>query len=303
MRERFKRWQPQPGSHRRWVIGAIATPVLMGIGWSLWQLTEQQLPNDRARPAHHDRATLTPLDHAIPLSNLGAIAVVLGGLSLLFKSRIVDQDTAIVDLHGADFSGVDLNGKDLSGANLSGANFSGAELCGANLSGANLDGADLNGADLCGANLSGASLNGADLIRANLNSSNLNNASLRYANLSDADFRYANLSGADFRQANLSGADLNCTLLSRANFSEANLSSALLFFTNLRDVLNLEPLQLAAQPSPLLCHVALPTYGQQLDINPNRACDRIPQLLSTRYHIPLEEAQWIVNEARQHRWD
>jgi len=303
MRERFKRRRPQQSSHRRWVMGAIATPVLMGIGWSLWQLTEHKLPNDRARPAPHGSAALTPLDHAIPLSHLGAIATVLGGLSLLFKSRIVDQDAAIVDLHGADCRGVNLNGTDLSRANLSGANFNGADLCGANLSGANLDGADLNGADLCGANLSGANLNGADLIRANLNSTNLNNASLRYANLSDVDLRYANLSGADFRQANLSGADLNCTLLSRANFSEANLSSALLFFTNFRDVLNLEPFQLAAQPSPLLCHVALPTFGQQPDVNPNRACDRIPQLLSTRYHISLEEAQWIVNEARQHRWD
>lgn len=268
MRERFKRWQPQQSSHSRWVIGAIATSVLLGIGWSLWSLTGHQGQSDRARPDQNDSTILTPLGHSIPLSDIGAIAAVLGGLSLLFKYRIVDQDAAIVDLSSADFSEVDLNGTDLSGANLSGAN-----------------------------------LNGADLIRANLNSTNLSNASLRYANLSDANFRYANLSGADFRQANLSGADLNCTLLSRANFSEANLSSALLFFINLRDVLNLEPFQLAAQPSPLLCHVALPTFGQQPDVNPNRACDRIPQLLSTRYRISLEEAQWIVNEARQHPWD
>ncbi|WP_204138708.1 pentapeptide repeat-containing protein [Halomicronema sp. CCY15110] len=303
MRERFKRWQPQQRSHSRWVIGAIATSVFLGIGWSLWSLTGHQGQSDRARPDQNDSTILTPLEHSIPLSDIGAIAAVLGGLSLLFKYRIVDQDAAIVDLSGANFSEVDLNGTDLSGANLSGANFSGAALCGANLSGANLNGADLNGADLSGANLSGANLNGADLIRANLNSTNLSNASLRYANLSEANFRYANLSGADFRQANLSGADLNCTLLSRANFSEANLSSALLFFINLRDVLNLEPFQLAAQPSPLLCHVALPTFGQQPDVNPNRACDRIPQLLSTRYRISLEEAQWIVNEARQHPWD
>ncbi|MEM9908467.1 MAG: pentapeptide repeat-containing protein, partial [Cyanobacteria bacterium P01_D01_bin.44] len=31
--------------------------------------------------------------------------------------------------------------------------------------------------------------------------------------------------------------------------------------------------------------------------------DRIPQLLSNRYNISLEEAQEIVDEARQHQWN
>lgn len=92
-------------------------------------------------------------------------------------------------------------------------------------------------------------------------------------------------------------------MLSDANLSDANLSGALLFFTNLREVLNLEPLQLQATPLPVLCNVALPAYSQQPDVNPDRACDRVPQLLSTRYDISLEEAQGIVDEARQHRWD
>ncbi|NJN22813.1 MAG: pentapeptide repeat-containing protein, partial [Leptolyngbya sp. RL_3_1] len=109
--------------------------------------------------------------------------------------------------------------------------------------------------------------------------------------------------GADLRYANLSGADLNCALISDANLSNANLSGALLFFINSREVLNLEPLQLKAKPSPFLCNVALPTYSQQPRVNPNRDCDRIPQLLSSRYDISLEEAQGIVDEARQHRWD
>ena len=157
----------------------------------------------------------------------------------------------------------------------------------------NTETADLSGAELCG----------ADLINANLSGANLSGANLRYANLSGADLSSANLSGANLKYANLSGADLNCTLLSDANLSNANLSGALLFFVNSREVRNLEPLQLQAQRSPFLCNVALPSYSHQRKVNPNRDCDRIPQLLSDRYNISLEEAQGIVNEARQHRWD
>jgi len=168
------------------------------------------------------------------------------------------------------------------------ADLSKTDFCGADLGGANFCGADLNGVNFCGANLSGANLSGA---------------ALRYANLSGADLRHANLTRADLRNANLSGADLNCALVRDANLSDANLSGALLFFVNSREALNLEPLQLKAEPAPFLCNVALPTYSQQPAVNPNRDCARIPQLLSDRYDIPLEEAQGIVKEAKQHRWD
>lgn len=167
----------------------------------------------------------------------------------------------------------------------------------------NTEKVNLNDADLSGADFSGANLSGADFINANLSGANLSGTNLRYANLSGANLRYTNLSGADLRYANLSGADLNCTLLSDANFSDANLSGALLFFVNSRDVQNLEPIQLEAKPSPFLCNAALPAYASRPDVNPNRDCDRIPQLLSARYDISLEEAQGIVNEAQQHRWD
>ncbi|MDJ0596475.1 MAG: pentapeptide repeat-containing protein [Pleurocapsa sp. MO_226.B13] len=168
---------------------------------------------------------------------------------------------------------------------------------------ADLSGADLNGIDLSGVDLSHADLRYANLRYANLSGANLSHAEFRYADLRYADLRYANLSGANLKYANLSDANLNCTLLNGANLSDANLSRALLFFINLREVLNLEPLQLKAKPSPFLCNVALPNYSQQPNVNPNRACDRFPQLLSDRYNISLEEAQWIVDEARQHQWD
>lgn len=166
-----------------------------------------------------------------------------------------------------------------------------------------LSSANLNRIDLSGVDLSGANLRYANLRYANLSGANFKGAEFRYADLSGADLRYTNLIGANLKYANLSDANLNCTLLSDANLSDANLSRALLFFVNLREVLNLEPLQLKAKPSPFLCNVALPNYSQQVNVNPNRACGQIPQLLSDRYNISLEEAQWIVDEARQHQWN
>ena len=190
-----------------------------------------------------------------------------------FNFRIANSNTETIDLSGVDLSGIDLSGIDLSGANLRYANLKDADLRYANLRYANLSGTDLSGVEF------------------------------RYANLSGADLKYANLSGADLKYANLSGANLNCTLLNGANLSDANLSGALLFFINLREVINLEQLQLKAKPSPFLCNVALPNYSQQPNVNPNRACAQIPQLLSDRYKISLQEAQWIVDEARQHQWN
>ena len=187
--------------------------------------------------------------------------------------RIANSNAETIDLSGVDLSGIDLSGIDLSGADLRYANLRGADLRYANLRYANLSGTDLSGVEF------------------------------RYANLSGAEFRYANLSDANLKHANLKYANLNCTLLNGANLSDANLSGALLFFINLREVINLEPFQLKVKPSPFLCNVALPNYSQQLNVNPNCACDRIPQLFSDRYNISLEEAQWIVHEARQHQWN
>ncbi len=52
---------------------------------------------------------------------------------------------------------------------------------------------------------------------------------------------------------------------------------------------------------PLLCNIALPSYLN--DIDPDRDCDQMPQALSDRYNIPLEEAQQIVDVARKKQWD
>ncbi|MGG6298173.1 pentapeptide repeat-containing protein [Leptolyngbya sp. AN02str] len=298
MQERFKQWTRRMQANKRWVIGAIATPACLGmVGW-LGLLPEHPLQPDGDRPSHTESDPLTQPPRKTLINGIGTMVMVAGGVFLLFNFRPSNRNTETISLNGSNFNGADLSGTDLSGAefcgaNLSDANLSSAEFCGANFSGADLSGTNFSEADLSGANLSGANLSGANLSRANL----------RFANLDGANLRFANLSGANLKFANLSGADLNCTLLSDANLSDANLSRALLFFVNSREVQNLEPVQLKAKPSPFLCNVALPCYSQQPDVNPNRDCDRIPQLLSDRYHISLEEAQGIVNEARQHRWD
>ncbi|MBE9114041.1 pentapeptide repeat-containing protein [Nodosilinea sp. LEGE 07298] len=307
MRERFKQWQSKNRINKWWVMGAIATPVFFWmVGGSL--LPDRSLQPDYDRLSPSERIALADQQRETLIGGIGAIATVVGGVFLFRKSPTANRNTETANLSHANLIGADLNCAEFSGADLSGADLIDANLCGANListdlSGANLSGANLSGANLSGADLSSTNLSGADLSSTNLSGANLNCAELRYANLSGADLRYANLSGADLRQANLSGADLNCALLVDANFSDANLSGALLFFINSRDVQNLEPLQLEAKHSPFLCNAALPAYASRPDVNPNRDCDRIPQLLSDRYDISLEEAQEIVYEARQHHWD
>ncbi|ACA98728.1 Pentapeptide repeats protein [Picosynechococcus sp. PCC 7002] len=285
MPKRFKPWQPKEEINKGWTMGAIALPVVLWMtGW-LWWLPGQRQQTNYPHLFQNESVTLvdTHRDREILASDLRAIAAIVGGIFLFLSFRRATKKTETTD-----FCGADLNDTNFCGADLNGVDFCGASLIDANFSGANLSGANFNGANLSSANLNGANLSGA---------------SLQYANLSRVNLRYTNLSGADLRYANLSDADLNCTLLSDANLSEANLSGALLFFINSRDVLNLEPIQLKAEPSPFLCNVALPTYAQHPKMNPNRDCNRIPRLLSDRYDISLEEAQGIVDEARQHRWD
>lgn len=298
MRQQFKQQQPKIRLNKWWVIGAIATPALLGMVWWLGLFSNRRLQPDHGRLPRNETATLAHPDRETLIGGIGAITMIAGGIFLVFNPRTTNRHPETANLSGVDLSGADLSGADLNCAELNGANLSDANLSGADLSGADLINANLSGANLCGTNF-----NGANLISANLNGANLNRAQFRYANLSGADLRYANLSGADLRSANLSRADLNCTLLTDANLSEANLSGALLFFTNSRAAKNLEPLQLEAKAAPFLCNVALPAYSSQPEVNPNRDCDRIPYLLSDRYDISLEEAQEIVYEARQHRWD
>ncbi|MGF1514761.1 MAG: pentapeptide repeat-containing protein, partial [Elainellaceae cyanobacterium] len=113
-----------------------------------------------------------------------------------------------------------------------------------------------------------------------------------HVDLSSAILRSANLSYAD-----LSHVDLSSANLSAADLSYADLSGAILLSTDLRHCKGFTSEQLTGNDGPLLCNIALPF--RITDIDPNRDCDRLPQALSDRYGIPLEEAQKIVDEARQ----
>ncbi|MEB3233170.1 MAG: pentapeptide repeat-containing protein [Leptolyngbyaceae bacterium] len=285
------------------VVRAIATPLFLWMVWCFWAVPNRNRETDDGHRTTHESVTLAHLEHEALMGGIGAIATVVAGVALFLSFPATKSNEAATNLSHTDLSGADLSGTDFSNVNLCGATLCNANLGEANLSGADLSGANLNGANLSGANLSGTNLSGANLCEANLSGADLSDANLRYANFSQANFRYANLRYGDLRYANFSSADFHCAFLNRANFSDANLSSALIFSVNLRDTLNLEPRQLKAKPAPFLCHVALPDYSSHPDVNPNRDCDRIPQLLSDRYKISIEEAQGIVSEARQHRWN
>ena len=145
----------------------------------------------------------------------------------LHEAELIQVDSPIVSLRGADLSGAGLYKADLRGTNLRGAglweaNLGWALLRGADLSGANLRGADLSESDLGRANLREAFLGGADLQGADLQG-----ADLQGVNLVGAFLREANLFEADLREADLREADLQWARhLGEADFEDAQLEWA-----------------------------------------------------------------------------
>jgi uncharacterized protein YjbI with pentapeptide repeats len=194
-------------------------------------------------------------------------------LKFLAESNLIDNNSPIISLVGADLSSADLNrmmlskldlrdadlrDAKLSRANLSGtklfranlnradlsfANLSGAELFRAslsngklffaNFSSANLDGADLSGSDISLANFSQADLSNADLSQTDLSFTNFSKAELVFASLNNADLSFANLKGANLKGADLSGVNLREADLSNVDLSGANLTGADLSGANL----------------------------------------------------------------------
>ncbi|MGB3495295.1 MAG: pentapeptide repeat-containing protein [Elainellaceae cyanobacterium] len=233
----------------------------------------------------------------------------------LNKANLGSANLSSANLSSAYLSSADLNKANLSSADLNKANLGSANLSSANLGSADLSSADLNDADLSSADLNDANLRSADLIDADLSSANLSSANLGSANLSSADLIDADLSSADLidadlssanlSSANLSSADLRSANLSSANLRSANLSSAILLAIDLREFRNLTAQQLQGDDPPLLCNVALPSNISEAKIDPNRDCDRLPEVLSNRYWWieDLGQAQQIVDESRQKVWE
>ncbi len=49
MREQFKQWPPKIRINKLWVIGVVATPVLIGMVWWLWLLPDRRLQTNGDR--------------------------------------------------------------------------------------------------------------------------------------------------------------------------------------------------------------------------------------------------------------
>jgi uncharacterized protein YjbI with pentapeptide repeats len=146
------------------------------------------------------------------------------------------------------------------------------------------------------------------LFQAPLAEASLSSAVLRFADLRSAVLSFAVLSSAVLRSAVLSfadlrSADLSYAFLRSADLRSAVLSSAILLATDFRNSRNLTAEQFTTDNPPLLCNVALPPAIIEAGIDPNRDCDDLPQILSNRYSISLEDAQSIVDSARQKQWD
>ncbi len=142
-------------------------------------------------------------------------------LRFVYVMGLINKDTPILQLSGADLSEANLSWANLCGADLSGANMSSACVCDARLDDANLGGTDLRQANLTLAHMRNSDLSGADLRQANLYLARLYKAELRRANLHQANLRSAWMHGANLSDANLDKANLE-----RANLDLADLRGA-----------------------------------------------------------------------------
>jgi len=154
--------------------------------------------------------------------------------------------------------------------------------------------------------LENAKLGTSDLRYADLPASGLHHADLRYASLSYANLSYATLSNIDLRHANLHNTDLNHANLSFADLRytdlhDTNFSSSILLAADLRETANLHTTQLTGETPPLLCNVAFPS--SVTDIDPNRDCNQLPQIIVERYGGSVAKATQTIDEAKQKQWN
>jgi len=132
-------------------------------------------------------------------------------LQFLYESGLIDKNTSIIDLDGADLSKTNL-----SHANLKGADLRGAILRGTTLGGANLSEADLSKTDLWGADFNGvlggfidlSTIGGAKILVFDSYDGGIG-ANLRGANLSEAILYGSNAATEQLAQAkSLQGATM-----------------------------------------------------------------------------------------------
>ncbi|MEM9217456.1 MAG: pentapeptide repeat-containing protein [Cyanobacteria bacterium P01_F01_bin.150] len=155
---------------------------------------------------------------------------------------------------------------------------------------------DLSGADLSDVDLSFADLNFADLRHVDFSAS-----ILRDVTFIGADLRFTYLGTADLHAADLHAADVSFADFRYVNLKDADMRRSVLLAVSLANSENLTMEQLSGDHQPYLCNVILPSNISTID--PNRDCDRLPQLLSDRYGYALEDAQRIVEDAKSKTLD
>lgn len=125
-------------------------------------------------------------------------------LKFLYESRLIEKDSPIVKLQGADLSGAILYDTKFWKTNIGNSNVSKlADFKRVDLSGANLSGADIRLTDICNANLSDAVLTFADLSVSYLHGTNLARANLKGAILINAILDNANFTRATITEEQL----------------------------------------------------------------------------------------------------
>ena len=153
------------------------------------------------------------------------------------------------------------------------------------------------------ANLVDLNLSYVDFYNAHLNQAALLFSDLRYSNLRAANLNETDMYSTNLSYANLSSAYMKNVDLRNSNLKGTNLNRSFLIAVDMRNTENLLPEQLITDDPPLLCNVALPTHIMSSGISPYRDCDQLPQVMQSRtINTTLEEAQRIVNEARQKQW-
>ena len=191
------------------LLGILAIPAVVGLG-AAWFTAQQGKVSDRenkdnqretALQAYIDKMSELLLkeglrksqseDEVRKIARVRTLTVLprldatrkRSVLQFLHESGLIDKDTSIVGLKGADLSEASLYVADRSGTSLWITDLSEVDLSEANLYRANLSYAKLRGADL-------------------------SEASLRYADLNEADLSYANLGGADLTGAKVAEEQL-----------------------------------------------------------------------------------------------
>jgi uncharacterized protein YjbI with pentapeptide repeats len=264
---------------------------LIGANLGSANLTEANLASANLTGANLGKANLNSvnLSKANLAGNLSLTKINFSSANLssanFGKANLAGSNLSRADMSNADFSNANLAEVDLTEAKVKNVNFSGANLNQSVLISADLYKSDLSKANFSAANLSSANLSSVNLTGTTFNEANLSSAILAGAVLRDSNFSKANLRSSNFVSADLGttsfkGADLSGARFYSTDFRRVDLRNAILVSINFLTTKRPTQLQLEGQDPPLLCNITLPS---EIPVDPNRDCDRLPQIFLERY--------------------